>query len=167
MQVPRRRSEQFRKYSSDGGPVYLTVDGIKQLQEKLVGLETGLPEAIREVERTKEYGDFSENAEYKEAKYKLRQLHSQINRIKNQLKKAVEIKVEKSDRVQIGSTVKIEVNGEPREYQILGSIESNPGEGKISNQSPIGAALLGHRAGDSIKVELKNKVVVYKILEIK
>lgn len=166
MQVPKRRSEQFKKYSSSG-PIRLTQAGIDGLKRKLKKLEIELPDAIKEVERTKEYGDFSENAEYKEAKHKLRGMHSQIFRIKNQLDKAVLIETDiNSNWVEIGSTVTVEINGEQKQYQILGYIESNPGQGKISNQSPIGASLLGHQVGDSVTVQLKDRAVEYKIIKI-
>lgn len=166
MQIPKRRSEQFKK-RGPSGPVYLTQSGIDEMKQKLTKLEADLPAAIKEVERTKEYGDFSENAEYKEAKHKLRWMHAQVFKIKHQLDKAVLIEVDnKSNRVQIGSTVTVEINGEQKQYQILGFIETNPGQGKISNHSPIGSSLLGHQVGDSVIVNLKDREVVYKIVSI-
>ena len=166
MQLPKRRSDQFKKM--DDGPVYLTKQGKEKLERSLARLERDLPPAIAEVERTRKFGDFSENEEYKDAKRKMRSLHARVFSIKDRLKRAEIIKEGKnlSGVVEIGSTVKLKSNGTEKIFQILGSYESNPDTGRISEKSPLGAALLGHRVGELVSVEAKDNEVVYEILEI-
>lgn len=166
MQIPKRRAEKLRG-TPGGGPVYLTAAGVQKLEDELAQLEADLPMAIKEVERTKEYGDFSENAEYREAKIKMRKMHHRVMVIKNKLNRKVLINTDNAtDRVQIGSTVTFEVDGTTRIYQILGSDESDPGNGKISHKSPLGSALLNHRVGEEISAVINDRQVMYKIVDI-
>jgi len=166
MQLPKRRSDQFKKI--DDGPVYLTLAGKEKLERSLARLEKDLPQGIKEVERTKKFGDFSENEEYKDAKRRLRSMHARIFSIKDRLKRAVIIKEEKNSSgvVEIGSTIKLKVNDTEKTFQILGSYESNPVTGRISERSPLGSALLGHRVGELVRVEVKGREAIYQILKI-
>ena len=165
MQIPLRRHEKLQV--RDTGPVYLTPEGIQKLKDKLARLKASIPELASEAKRTADYGDRSENAEYKEAKGKLRGTHRNILAIEDQLKRAVAIKPSASGKVQLGSTVVLEVGGKSKEFQIVGPSETDPAKGRISHQSPLGAALLGHKPGNSVAIPTPKGSQEYLIIEIK
>ena len=139
------------------------------MEEKLAQLKRALPELISEAERTAAYGDRSENAEYKDAKGRLRATHRQIYSIEDQLKRAVIIKpgANASGTVQIGSTVVLEVKGVEKIFQILGSKETDPARGRISFSSPLGAALMGKKKGDAVTIKTGSGEHAYRIKEIR
>ena len=160
-------SADLRKWNS---PVHLTPAGLKRLQAKLERLKQSVPHLVSEAARTAAYGDRSENAEYKDAKSTLRRTYRQISGIEDQLKRVAVIDVEKnaSGTVQLGSTVVVESQkGARKTFQILGSQESAPAEGRISDQSPLGAALLGRAKMDTVMVQTASGVQEYRILEIR
>ncbi|OGY63324.1 MAG: hypothetical protein A3I24_02145 [Candidatus Harrisonbacteria bacterium RIFCSPLOWO2_02_FULL_41_13b] len=171
MQIPRRKSDLFKK--RDDGPVHLTEEGLKRLREQLERLKKSLPDLIGEASHAAAYGDRSENDEYKESKSRLRSAHRQILSIQDQIKRAVVIKMGSgvSGKVRLGSTVVLEIDGERKIFQIVGSQETNPAKGRISHQSPLGAALLNHKKGDTVKIHPPtggaNSFQEYRILEIK
>jgi len=115
MRIPTRRGEKLKQQRDDqtAGLLYLTQAGVKKMQEQLKRLESeDLPQAIRDVRTTAEFGDFSENAEYQEAKARMRRLHSQIFGLKEKLKLVSIISRDRAtDRVQLGSTVVLESGG--------------------------------------------------------
>ena len=174
MQVPHRRSEQNRR--RDTGSVYLTPEGLAQLHLQLTEIERGLPAMIQEVMRTKENGDLSENFEYQDAKHTLRQMHGKVASIKARIARAVIIKKDASPSgmVEVGSTVVLETNGSASggarkriTYEILGSHESDPSHGRISDRSPLGALLLNRMAGDVVTLTTKTGSREYRIIEIR
>lgn len=125
------------------------------------------PKLIEEMQLAAANGDFSENHAYQMAKGRLRGLNHRMLIIEEQLKQAIPIEDNKKDGViRIGSTVILEINGKERTYQILGSQETNPTSGKISHVSPLGQALLNHKAGEIIQVQTENKIVEYKIIKV-
>lgn len=159
-------SEDLRKWNS---PVHLTPAGLKRLQAKLERLKGSVPHLVSEAARTAAYGDRSENAEYKDAKSTLRRTYRQISAIEDQLKRVVVIEAGKNaaGTVQLGSTVVLETSkGVRKTFQLLGPQESAPAEGRISYQSPLGAALMGCAAADTVKVQTANGVQEYRIIEI-
>lgn len=152
MRLPTRRAEKLKSHG-DEGPLYLTSSGFEKLQHKLVRIEKEeLPQAIEDVKITAEFGDFSENAEYQEAKARMRRLHNQVLTIKEQLKRVVIIQPNRSllDTIQIGSTVVLEKNNTLKTFQIVGPQESDPMRGRISHLSPLGSTLIGHKKGESV-----------------
>lgn len=168
MQIPKRRSDKLRKY--DESPVYLTPQGLKILEERLARLKRDMPGFIDEAQRTAAYGDRSDNAEYKEAKSILRRAQGQIFGIQEQLKRVVKIisGENATKTVQLGSTVVLESDGKNKKtFQIVGSLETNPGEGRISHKSPLGAALIGRAKGDTVAIQTANGASEYRVLEIK
>ncbi len=167
MQIPQHSSEKFKV--RDTGPVHLTPAGLKRLQERLNELKKALPEYIAEAARTAAYGDRSDNAEYKEAKHILRRTHRQIFSLEDQLKRAVVIQSGKNSAgtIQIGSTVLLELNGKPKTYEVVGPMETDPAKGRISFQSPLGAALMNHKKGEVVKIHTASGFQEYQILEIK
>lgn len=149
--------------------MHLTPEGLARLQAKLERLQKSVPHLVSEAARTAAYGDRSENAEYKDAKATLRRTYRQISGIEDQLKRVAVINVEKnaSGVIQLGSTVVVESKkGLRKTFQILGSQESSPAEGRISYQSPLGAALIGHAAKDTVVVKTGNGTQEYRIIEI-
>ena len=167
MQVPKRRSEQSIK--RDTGPLYITPEGLERLERQLERVQADLPRLIKEVERTKEHGDFSENAAYQDAKANLRRAHGRVSSLEDRIKRAVLIErgPNTSGTIQIGSTVVVEMAGKKIILEILGSQETNPTKGRISDRSPLGQALLGHAAGDTVSLSLPNGTVTYRILEVR
>ena len=150
---------------------YLTPEGKKQLEEKLHYLKTvKRPEVVKKIGIAREYGDLSENAEYDAAKEEQATLESQIADIESTLLNAVIIKKSNIDtsKVSIGTKVKLydlEFDEEV-EYKIIGSDESDPKNGIISNVSPVGSALLGHKVDDIVTVKTPNGEIKFKILSI-
>lgn len=167
MQIPRRKSDEFKK--QDDGPIHITEAGLQRLRDNLVCLKSALPEFISEARRTAAYGDRSDNAEYKEAKSILRRTHRKILSIEDQIKRAVIIPAgpNASGRVGLGSTVVLESGGAQKTFQILGSHETDPAKGRISHQSPLGAALMGRAKGGSVTIQTGKGLKEYLILEIR
>ena len=138
-----------------------------ELEEKLKGMKKSRPQLAEDVKTYAQFGDFSENAEYQIAKGKLRGLNSGMLKIENLLKNAVIITPPKTNEtIQLGSTITSEINGKQKKYLILGALESDPVNGIISHSSPIGSALLGHRVGDVVRIQLEDKEIEHKIVRI-
>jgi len=162
MRLPTRQSEvlQSTKKVSDD---FLSSAAIQRYKDELQNLlKNQRPPAIKEVQRTAEMGDFSENAAYQMAKGRLRQINYRITTLEEKLKSAIVIKASTSGRVSIGSIVTLEAGGKETVYEILGSQESDPLHGKISYLSPLGALLLNKIAGEKFLlngVEMKIKKI--------
>lgn len=129
-----------------------------------------LPALIEETQKAAAYGDRSDNAEYKEAKYNLRRTEGQILGMEDRLKRVVIIKPDEKLKgvVQIGSNVTLRRdNGSLRNFQILGRSETNPELGFISNESPLGQSVLNKKLGDKFEFEMPNGTAAqYQIIEI-
>ncbi len=166
---PRRRYTRSQKV--DDSPIPLTPAAHKRMQERLVRLKASLPALIEEAQRTAAYGDRSDSAEYKEAKGLLRRAHRQIFSLEDQLKRVTIILTgpNTSGTVQLGCTVVLESEDQKKQttFQILGPYETNPGAGRISHQSPLGAALMGHKVDDTVSIETENGTRIYRIVAIK
>lgn len=154
-------------------PIILTPEGYKKLEEELETLKVqGRKEIAEKIKEARSYGDLSENAEYDAAKDAQASMEQRITTIENMLKNAQIVSEEDvtTDSISIGSRVKIyDIEFEEEdEYTIVGSTEANPDEGKISDESPIGSALLGKKVDDIVDVELPDNggVIQFKILEI-
>ena len=150
---------------------YLTPEGKKQLEEKLQYLKTvKRPEVVKKIGMAREFGDLSENSEYDAAKDEQALVEGQIAEIEDTLLNAVIIKKADIDtsKVSLGTKVKLydEEFDEEVEYKIVGSDESDPKSGMISNESPVGAALLVHKVGEIVVVSTPNGDVRYKVLSI-
>ena len=149
----------------------LTYEGLKKLEDELQDLKVvKRREIAQKIKEAREQGDLSENAEYDAAKDEQRDIEARIEEIEKILKNA-EVVVEEEvdlDKISIGCKVKIldcEFNDE-LEYKLVGSTEANSLKGKISNESPLGRALLGATVGQELKVEAPVGEVLYKVLEI-
>ena len=136
-------------------PTYLSADGEQALRAELAELITvRRPEIAGRIHDAKEHGDITENAEYEEAKNEQAFVEGRIAQIEAMLKTAVIIEAGGTDHVAIGSTVELESPDGPVTFQIVGSAEARPSNHRISNESPVGRALLGRRAGDEVIVRL-------------
>ena len=149
----------------------LTYQGLKKLEDELQNLKVvKRKEVAQKIKEAREQGDLSENAEYDAAKDEQRDIETRIEEIEKILKNA-EVVVEEEvalDKISIGCTIRIldcEFN-EELEYKIVGSTEANSLKGKISNESPVGRALIGAKVGDTVKVETQVGDLEYKVLEI-
>ncbi len=150
---------------------YLTPEGKKQLQEKLNLYKTvKRPDVVRRIGIAREFGDLSENSEYDAAKDEQAQIEAEIAEMEHILLNAEIIDKKKisSDIVNIGCKVRLydEDFDEEVEYRITGSSESDPRNGIISNVSPVGKALIGHKKGDKITVQTPGGMTTYSIVEI-
>ncbi len=150
-------------------PVYLTLEGKRKLEEELEYLTTvRRKEVAAEIQSAKEEGDISENSAYDEAKLAQSFLEGRIQTIEVQLRDAVLIENNgDSDKVDVGSVVTVaEEGGEEETYHIVGSAEADPLDGKISNESPIGKALLGAKKGDVVMAETPGGTIPFKVVRI-
>jgi len=165
MQVPIRKPGRFTHLKPDPN---ITEEKYNELNNKLERLKKfSRPTAAAEVRRLAEMGDFSENAAYQIAKGRLRGINQRILDIEDHLKNAVIIKLAKNiNTIRLGCKVTVEANNKIKTYLILGSAETNPAEGIISHNSPIGSALIGKKTGDIVKVKLNDKEAEYKIIKI-
>ena len=146
----------------------LTPDGIKKLQEEHKDLTTNQRAKIAQrLKEAKEYGDLSENIEWDDAKDRQAFMEGRISEIENILKHSKTIEApKKGGMVSLGSTVHLELEEGVQKFTIVGSTEANPEEGKISNESPIGKALLGKKHGDEVEVQVPTGRLTYKIKHI-
>jgi transcription elongation factor GreA len=150
----------------------LTQEGYQKLEDELELLKvTRRREVAERIKVAISFGDLSENAEYDEAKKEQAQLEERIVKLENMLRKAVIIDESKIDLsiVTIGSIIKVKdfEYDEDVEYAIVGSAEADPFDGKISNESPMGQALLGRGVDDIVEVQAPDGVIKYQILGIK
>lgn len=147
--------------------VYVTPKGLKEAQEELDFLKTAKRTEIAErIQRAREFGDVVENSEYDAALDEQALVENRIQYLEEVLKNAKVItESEKSDFVVIGSTVSVEMEGEIDEFTIVGRVEANPAKKRISNESPVGAALLGAKIGE--EVEVATPIVRYKVKVLK
>lgn len=148
----------------------LTPEGLSKLEEELKHLETVRRQEVGErIKEAKEFGDISENSEYDDAKNEQAWVESRIMEITQILAHATVIDTpRRSTRVTLGSKVHLRSNnGTKCVYQVVGSAEADPQADKISNESPVGAAILGHKKGDKVSVTTPSgKVIEYTILSI-
>jgi transcription elongation factor GreA len=150
--------------------VYITKKGRKKLEEELAYLrDTKRLEVANRLHEAMEDGELIENAEYEAAKNEQAFAEGRILEIEHMLSAAQEIKLRRTtDMVRIGSTVVVKENGSSSEtYTIVGIAEADPKEGLISNESPLGSALLHGKIGDNIQVEAPAGVLTFKIVKIK
>ncbi len=148
----------------------MTPLGYRQLVDELKQLEAiGLPEGIERVAKAREFGDLSENAEYHSAREDLAALEGRIEELRDIITRVnvVDIKRSGEEEVGIGSFVMVTINGSQHEFSIVGEWEADPAAKKISHESPLGKALIGKKAGDSVEVEAPAGKVSYYIKSVK
>ena len=149
----------------------MTLEGKKKLEDELEEYRLKRrPEVIKRIKIARSYGDLSENSEYESAKDEQAMVESRIVQIENMLQYAEIIDNEDVDKdeVSMGRTIIIQElpDEEPEEYQIVGESESDPFNGKISNESPMAKGLLGHKVGEVVEVEVPNGTIKLKIVKV-
>ncbi len=152
-------------------PTFLTPEGQKKLEEELHYLQTVRRHEVADrLHAAMEEGDIDENAEYDDAKNEQAFVEGRILMLENMLKNAVLIDDKNShhDEVTLGAIVTIvEDSNPPEEYHVVGAAEADPTQGKISNESPLGRALMGRRVGDSVQVNAPAGLLTFRIVAIK
>jgi transcription elongation factor GreA len=152
--------------------VILTQTGYEKLKATIEELETVKRREVADrIRAAREFGDISENSEYDDAKNEQALLESRIARLKEQLRAARVIDTTDipKDVVSIGSKVKVKYvdDGETDEYEIVGSAEADPANNRLSNESPVGKAVLGHKKGDVVEVAAPSGPIKLQIMSIK
>jgi transcription elongation factor GreA len=149
-------------------PTYLSREGEAALRVELEQLANVRRfEVAARIHDAKEHGDLSENAEYEEAKNEQAFVEGRIQTLEGMLKTAVIIEHGDSEHVSIGSSVTVESEDGEETFAIVGSAEARPAEGRISNESPVGRALLGKRVGEEATVKTPDGVRYLKIMDVK
>ncbi len=155
---------------NEGKKIILTHEGLENLEQELQELKVvRRKDVAAKIKEARGQGDLSENAEYDAAKEEQAEIEARIVTIENMLRNAEVIDSGNvTDTVSIGNTIKIfdAEFQEEIEYTLVGSAEADPFNGKISNESPIGAAIIGHKVGDTVEVDTPDGVISLKILEI-
>ena len=149
----------------------LTYQGLQKLETELQDLKVNRrKEVAQKIKEAREQGDLSENAEYDAAKDEQRDIETRIEEVEKILKNAEVVVEEEIDLDAIGVGCQVRIldceYDEELEYKIVGSTEANSLQGKISNESPVGKALIGAKVGETVEVETQAGVLTYKILEI-
>jgi transcription elongation factor GreA len=146
----------------------LTQAGVNELQvelEALIAKRAGIADAIK---TARELGDLAENAEYQSARAEQDRHETRISEIENILQNVEIIKKPRGDsKVQLGSVVKLKgQGGKAKDFQVVGTVEADPLNGKISDESPIGQALIGQKVGETIEISTPTDTTTYKIVSI-
>ena len=151
--------------------VILTPEGLKKLKDELDVLSTEKRREVAErIKEAREFGDISENSEYDDAKNEQAMLEAKIAQLEERLRDATVIDRDdvSTDAVALGSMITLETPAGKATYQLVGSAESDPDENRLSNESPIGRAILGHKKGETVEVTTpRGSKLKFKIMEIK
>jgi transcription elongation factor GreA len=154
----------------DENPVPLTRDGLRRIEEELSELvQKRRPEVAERIKIAREFGDISENAEYTEAKNEQSLVEGRIQELEIMVRNAAVIEDEQREDgvVGLGAEVVVSFEDEEEMYRIVGAAEADPMQGRISNQSPLGRALLGHKAGDEVEWESPNGSAQLTIVRVR
>lgn len=144
----------------------LTPEGRKELEVELTELKSRRGEIADKIAEARDYGDLSENAEYDSAREEQGLVETRIAEIEDILMNAEDIKATKSSSIHLGTTVELKTGSKKVTYTVVGSVEANPGEGKISDESPIGAALMGKKEGESATISTPKGDITYRIVAL-
>ena len=143
---------------------HLTSEGVGELEKELVLLIAKKPKIAEAIKAARELGDLKENSEYQTARVEQEQNENRISEVENILKNVELIKKPKGDnKVQLGTSVKLKNGNVEKEFKIVGTVEADPLNGKISDESPIGAALIGKKVGDLVEIKTAVDIQTYKV----
>ena len=146
----------------------LTQEGIDELKEELAALIAERPEITERIRSARELGDLSENAEYASARSEQERAEGRIVEIEHILKNVDIISAPKAGgKVSLGATVSLKSGSKEKQFQVVGTVEADPLNGKISDESPIGKALLGKKVGEEVEIVTPAETATYKIIDIK
>lgn len=146
----------------------LTQEGVEELKDELKSLIAERAEIAESIRVAREYGDLSENAEYQVARQNQEKNETRITELEHILGNVEIIKAKKSaSKVVLGATVNLRADdGSEKQFQVVGTVEADPLNGKISDESPIGQALIGKKLGDSVDIVLPAETRTYEIVSI-
>lgn len=144
----------------------ITADGKKELEAELAQLTSRRGEIAEKIAAARDYGDLSENAEYDAAREEQGLVESRIAEIEDILQNAELIKTSRKSTVSLGSKVELKNGTKKVIYHVVGPVEADPLEGKISNESPIGQALMGKKVGDKVTVETPKGEIKYEVVAV-
>lgn len=144
----------------------MTQEGYDTIQKEFDELEAARPEYIRKLTQAADMGDRSENAAYTNAKRKLRQTESKLRFLKKVLNHTTVAVPTQTEYVEIGSYVQVALNKNEFTLRIVGLHEADPMNKKVSYKSPVGRALLNHKVGDTVKIQLEDREIEYELLQI-
>ena len=166
MQLPYRKPGKFALTPHDP---HISQQRYDKLVQKVARLKASIPSAAAEVSRLAEMGDFSENAEYQMAKWKLRGIHSALLHLEYEINHAqiIEVPRASSSTIDLGDTVVLSIQGKERTYTILGANEADPARSIISQHSPLGAAILGRNIGEKTRYKVRGEDVEVTIVRKK
>lgn len=145
----------------------ITDDGKKELEAELAELKSRRGAIADKIAEARDYGDLSENAEYDAAREEQGLVESRIAEIEDILLNAELIKAGKGSKVALGSKVELKMGKKTVTYSVVGPVEADPLEGKISNESPIGEALMGKKVNDTVTITTPKGEITYEIVSIK
>ena len=143
--------------------ISITAEGRKELEQELERLISQRPAIAERIATARAFGDLSENEEYSAARGEQKVIEGRILEIQGILKNAKLIRAGKRDKVAIGATIVVESKGKKQTFFMVGAVEANPLEGKISDESPVGQALMGKKVGETATLPSGQ---VYKIIEL-
>lgn len=143
---------------------HLTKEGVEELKQELEQLKSERSAVADRIKTAREFGDLSENAEYSAARQEQEKAENRISEIEHILQNVEIIKKPRGDQiVRLGSSVTLSAGKKKRQLQVVGTVEADPLEGKISDESPIGKALLNKKVGEEVEIVLNGEAVTYKI----
>lgn len=148
---------------------YVSAESLITLKKERDTLkDVTIPDIAKRIDEAKQQGDLSENAEYHQAREDMSWAQGRLQELDQIINNSqVIVKQQTTDVVGLGSTITVEVKGQTRQYTIVGPQEINPAKGYISNESPLGEAFLGHKAGEKVEVKTPGGKTTYEIVEIK
>jgi transcription elongation factor GreA len=146
----------------------LTKEGIAELEEEVAELISKRPEIAERIKTAREFGDLSENAEYSSARQEQERVESRISEIEHILQNVEVITKPKGEaKVQLGSKVVLkDESNKTKEFQVVGTVEADPINGKISDESPIGQALMNKKVAEEVEIKTPAETTTYKIVSI-
>ena len=145
----------------------ITESGQRELEQELEELKSRRGEIADKIAAARDFGDLSENADYDAAREAQGLLETRITEIETILQNASIIQVGGSSTVVLGSTVELEANGKTVVYTVVGPVEADPLEGKVSNESPIGQALMGKAVGDTVTINTPKGELAYTVVALR
>jgi transcription elongation factor GreA len=147
---------------------YLSKESLENLKKEYETIkDVTIPEIAHRIDEAKQQGDLSENAEYHQAREDMSWAHGRLKELEQIINNSKLITGHKGDTVVVGSEVEVQVGANKKLYHIVGPQEVDPAKGLISNESPIGQALLGHKVGDKVEIKIPSGKQVYEIKSIK
>ena len=146
---------------------YLTADSLATLIKELNQVRNvKIPDIARRIDEAKQQGDLSENAEYHQAREDMSWAQGRLHELEQIINNAQIIVHKKTGLIQVGSSLIVKVNGQTKNYTIVGPQEINPAKGYISNESPLGEAFIGHKIGDKVEVRTPAGKMLYEIIAV-